>query len=127
MLARIGVFWSFGRAAAVTAIVGMTLSTVEPSLALAGPTSSGKGPSVAARSWDTIELTARRKNTRYRRNNGAAAAAAAAGIIGLGLGIAAAQSRRSYYDDYYGGYYGGPAYYGGPGPYYRPGPYPYGW
>ena len=127
MSARKGVFWSFGRVAALTAVVGMTLSTVEPSLALAGPPSSGKGPSVAAPSSDATDFSARRRYYhRYHRNGGAAAAAAAMGIIGLGIGIAAAQNRRAYYDDYYG-YYGGPAYYG-PGPYYyRPSPYYYGW
>ena len=116
MSARKGVFWSLGRAVALTVVAGMTLSTVEPSLALAGSPSSGKGPSVAAPRSDATDFSARRRHYRYHRNGGAAAAAAAAGIIGLGLGIAAAQNRRAYYDDYYG-YYGGPAYYG-PGPYY---------
>ena len=125
MSARRGVFWPFGRAAALTAVVGMTLSTVEPSLALGGSPPSGKGPSVAAPSSDATDFSARRRYYRYHRNGGAAAAAAAVGIIGLGLGIAAAQNRRAYYDDYYG-YYGGPAYYGRGPYYYGGGPY-YGW
>jgi hypothetical protein len=124
MLARKGVFWSFGRAIALTAVVGMALTTAEPSLALAGSASPGKGPSLAAPSSEATDFSARRRYYHYRRNGGAAAAAAAVGIIGLGLGIAAAQNRRAYYDDYY---YGGPAYYG-PGPYYYGrGPYYYGW
>ena len=124
MSARKGVF-CFGRAAALTAVVGMALTAVEPSLALPGSPRPGKGPSVAAPSSDATDFSARRRYYRYHRIGGAAAAAAAAGIIGLGLGIAAAQNRRAYYDDYYG-YYGGPAYYG-PGPYNGRGPYYYGW
>ena len=125
MFARKGVSCCCVRAAALTAVVGMTLTTVEPSLALAGP-ATGKGPSLTAPSSDATDFSARRRYYHYRRNGGAAAAAAAVGIIGLGLGIAAAQNRRAYYDDDYYGYYGGPAYYGH-GPYYGRGPYDYGW
>jgi hypothetical protein len=118
MLARKGVFLSVGRTAAMVAVAALTLTAVEPSLALAGSAPAGKGLTAASGTSGATDISARRRV--YRGGGGAAAAAAFAGIVGTGLAIAAAQNRRAYYDDYYGGgpvYYGGPAYYGG-GPVY---------
>jgi hypothetical protein len=118
MLARKGVFLSVGRTAAMAAVAALTLTAVEPSLALAGSAPAGKGLTAASGTSGATDISARRRV--YRGGGGAAAAAAFAGIVGTGLAIAAAQNRRAYYDDYYGGgpvYYGGPAYYGG-GPVY---------
>jgi hypothetical protein len=121
MFARKGLFSSTGRAAALATVAALALTAVEPSLAMAGPAPKEKGLSAATGTSDATDFSARR---RYYRGGGGGAAAAAlfAGVVGTGIAIAAANSRRDYYDSYgyYGGgpvYYGGPAYYGG-GPYY---------
>ena len=111
MFARKGVFSAHGRAAVMATVAAVALTALEPSLALAGSTPSGKGLSAATATSGATDFSARR---RFYRGGGGAAAAAFAGIVGTGLAIAAAQNRRAYYDDYYGG---GPVYYGG-GPYY---------
>ena len=79
-----------------------------------------EGLTAATGTSDATDFSARRRY--YRGGGGGAAAAAAfAGIVGTGIAIAAANSRRDYYDSY--GYYGGgPVYYGGPG-YYAPNAY----
>jgi hypothetical protein len=122
MFARKGLFSSIGRSAVMATIAAVALTAVEPSLARAGSAPSGKGLSTAGTS-DATDFSARRRY--YRGGGGGAAAAAAfAGIVGTGIAIAAAQNRRSYYDDgygYYGG--GGPVYYGGGPAYYGGGPY----
>jgi hypothetical protein len=118
MFARKGVFSSIGRAGAVATVVAVALTAVQPSMALAGSATSGKGVTATAGTSDATDISARRRY--YRGGGGAAAAAAFAGIVGTGIAIAATQNRRDYYYDQ--GYYGGPAYYGGPG-YYSPGPY----
>jgi hypothetical protein len=119
MFARKGLFSSTGRAAALATVAALALTAVEPSLALAGPAPE-RGLTAATGTSDATDFSARRRY--YRGGGGAAAAALFAGIVGTGIAIAAANSRRDYYDSYgyYGGgpvYYGGPAYYGG-GPYY---------
>ena len=122
MFARNALFSSLGRAAVMATVAAVALTTVEPSLALAGSVAAGKGVSAAAATSGATDFSARRRY--YRGGGGAAAAAAFAGIVGTGLAIAASQNRRDdyYYDSspaYYGGgpYYGGDAYYGGT-PYY---------
>ncbi|MGY3618772.1 hypothetical protein [Bradyrhizobium sp. USDA 10063] len=130
MFARKGVFSSIGRAGALATIAAVALTAVEPSMAYAGSAPKAKEVTkeVTAQTGTSgaTDISARRRY--YRGGGGGAAAAAAfAGIVGTGLAIAAAQSRRDYYDSYgyYGGgpvYYGGPAYYGG-GPYYYGGGY----
>jgi hypothetical protein len=121
MFARVAVSSAFGRTAVIATVAAVTLTAVAPPPALAGFALSGKGLSVVAARSGVAEVSARRRL--HRAGGGAAAAAAFAGIVGAGLAIAAAQSRRAYYDDYYG-YYGGPAYYGyGPYAYYGGGPY----
>src|SRR5712672_4838333 len=120
MFARTALFSSLGRAAMVATVAAVVLTAVEPSLARAGSAPAGKGLLTATGSSDATDFSARRRY--YRGGGGAAAAALFAGIVGTGIAIAAANSRRDYYDSYgyYGGgpvYYGGPAYYGG-GPYY---------
>jgi hypothetical protein len=124
MFARKGVFSSIGRAAVMATVAAVALTAVEPSLARAGSAPSGTGLSAAATTSGATDISARRRY--YRGGGGAAAAAAFAGIVGTGIAIAAAQNRRSYYDDYDGGpayYGGGPAYYGGGPVYYGGGPY----
>ena len=120
MFARKGVFSSIGRASAVAAVVAVALTAVQPSMAFAGSAPSNKGVTASSGTSDATDISARR---RHYSGGGAAAAAAFAGIVGTGLAIAAAQSRRDYYDSYgyydapaYG-YYGGPVYYGGPAHY----------
>jgi hypothetical protein len=114
MFARKGVFSSIGRAATLATVASVALTAVEP-MAYAGSASKDKGVTAATGTSEATDISARRRY--YRGGGGGAAAAAAfAGIVGTGLAIAAAQSRRDYYDSY--GYYGGgPVYYGG-GPYY---------
>jgi hypothetical protein len=114
MFARKGVFSSIGRAATLATVAAVALTAVEP-MAYAGSASKDKGVTAATGTSEATDISARRRY--YRGGGGGAAAAAAfAGIVGTGLAIAAAQSRRDYYDSY--GYYGGgPVYYGG-GPYY---------
>ncbi|MBR0870186.1 hypothetical protein JQ633_07450 [Bradyrhizobium tropiciagri] len=126
MFARKGVFSSIGRAATLATVAAVALTAVEPTMAFAGSAQAGK-PAAVTTSHGTSGATDISARRRYYGGGGAAAAAAFAGIVGTGLAIAAAQSRRDYYEDsygyapgYYGGgpvYYGGPAYYGG-GPYY---------
>ncbi len=117
MFARKSLFWPVGRAAGLAAVAALTLTAVEPSFA--GPARSGEGQSAATSG--ATDFSARRRH--YYHGGGAAAAAAFAGVVGMGLAIAAAESRRSYYEDYYGG---GPVYYGGGPYYYGPGPHYYG-
>lgn len=124
MFTRTGLFSSIRRTTIMATVAALALTAVEPSLALAGPATTGKGASVAPTTDGATDISARRRY--YRGGGGAAAAAAFAGIVGTGLAIAATQNRRAYYDDYYGGpvyYGGGPTYYGG-NPYYNRG---YGW
>ena len=125
MFAQKGLFSSIGRTTALATVAALALTAVEPSLAVAAPAKRA-GLTASTGTSDATDFSARR---RYYRGGGAAAAAAFAGIVGTGLAIAAANSRRDYYDSY--GYYGGPAYYGYPayvgGPaYYGGGPYYYG-
>ena len=127
MFARKGVFSSIGRAATLATVAAVALTAVEPTMAFAGSASAGKAAAVTTSHGisGATDISARR---RYYGGGGAAAAAAFAGIVGTGLAIAAAQSRRDYYDSYgyYDGgpgYYGGPAYYGGGPAYYGGGPY----
>jgi hypothetical protein len=122
MFARKGLFSSIGRAAAMATVAAVALTAVEPTLAFAGSAPSGKGQSATTAASDATDFSARRRY--YRGGGGGAAAAAAfAGIVGTGIAIAAAQNRRSYYDDGYGYYGGGPVYYGGGPAYYGGGPY----
>ena len=120
MFARKGLFSSLGRTAAMVTVAALALTAVEPSLAVAGPAKE-KGLTAATGTSDATDFSARR----YYRGGGAAAAAAFAGIVGTGIAIAAANSRRDYYDSY--GYYDSPGYYYGGGPvYYGGGPAYYG-
>ncbi|MFL6792284.1 MAG: hypothetical protein ACJ8EE_14085 [Bradyrhizobium sp.] len=120
MFARKAGFSSIGRAAALVTVAAVALTAVEPSMAFAGSAApSGKGVAASAGTSDATDISARRRH--YRGGGGAAAAALFAGIVGTGLAIAAAQSRRDYYDSY--GYYGGPVYYGGSPYYYGDGYY----
>jgi hypothetical protein len=118
MFSRKNVSSLIRRAAAMATASAMALSAVGPSPALAGAAPAGTGLSAVTAASGATDISARRRH-HHSRGGGAAAAAIFAGIVGTGLAIAAAQSRRDYYDDYYGGpaYYGGPGYYGG-GPYY---------
>lgn len=120
MFARKGAFSSIGRASALATIAAVALTAVEPTMAVAGAAPSGKGVTASAGTSDATDISARRRY--YRGGGGAAAAAVFAGIVGTGLAIAAAQSRRDDYDSY--GYYGGgPVYYGGGPAYGYGGPY----
>jgi len=120
MFARKAGFSSIGRAAALVTVAAVALTAVEPSMAFAcSAAPSGKGVAASAGTSDATDISARRRH--YRGGGGAAAAALFAGIVGTGLAIAAAQSRRDYYDSY--GYYGGPVYYGGSPYYYGDGYY----
>jgi hypothetical protein len=119
MFARKGVFSSIGRAGAVATVVAVALTAYQPSMAFAG-SAPAKGVTATTGTSDATDFSSRGR--RYHGGGGAAAAAAFAGIVGTGLAIAAAQSRRDYYDSY--GYYnGGPAYYAPPPAYYGGGPY----
>ena len=119
MFSRKGLFSSIGRTTALATVAALALTAVEPTKAVAGPAKK-EGLTAATGTSDATDFSARRRY--YRGGGGGAAAAAAfAGIVGTGIAIAAANSRRDYYDSY--GYYGGgPAYYGptyyGGGPYY---------
>lgn len=127
MFARKGLFSGIGRSAAMATVVAVALTTLEPVSAFAGSASPGNGLSAATPAYGVTDVSARRRVVHRRGgrrgDGGAAAAAAFAGIIGTGIAIAAAQNRRSYYDDYYGG---APAYYGGGPVYYGGGPRYYG-
>ncbi len=119
MFAQKGLFSSIGRTTALATVAALALTAVEPSLAVAGPAKE-KGVTAATGTSDATDFSARRRY--YRGGGGAAAAAAFAGIVGTGIAIAAANSRRDYYDSY--GYYGGgPVYYGGGPAYYGAQPY----
>ena len=98
------------------------MTSVGPSAAVAAPAGKEKGVTATTGTSGATDFSGRR----YYRGGGAAAAAAFAGIVGTGIAIAAANSRRDYYEPYGYGYgYGGPpvAYYGGPGYYYGGGGY----
>ena len=127
MLIQRGVFSRIGRATVLATVAAVALTSVAPSLAVAGPAPVQTGLQ-HARDRGLTDVSARRRHVYRGGGGGAAAAAAFAGIVGTGLAIAATQNRRSYYDDDYNrSYYGGPGY-GGPG-YYAPQPYygsPYG-
>jgi hypothetical protein len=120
MFARKGLFSSIGRTTALATVAALALTAVEPSMAVAGPAKK-EGLTAASGTSDATDFSSRRRY--YRGGGGGAAAAAAfAGIVGTGIAIAAANSRRDYYYDNYGYYGGGPVYYGGPA-YYGGGPY----
>ena len=121
MFARKGLFSSIGRTTALATVAALALTAVEPSLAVAGPAKK-TGLTATTGTSDATDFSARRyyRGGYYRGGGGAAAAAAFAGIVGTGIAIAAANSRRDYYDSY--GYYGGPGYYYGGGPVYYGGP-----
>lgn len=133
MFTREGVFSSIGRASMLAAAAAVVLAAVEPSKAYAGSASARTGVTASSGTSDATDFSAQRRYYRggyYRGGGGAAAAALVAGVVGTGIAIAAAQSRRDYYYGpygYYGGpsysYYGGPAYYGGGPYYYGGGPY----
>jgi hypothetical protein len=111
------------RALALGTIAALTLATFAPAPVMAGtPSSRPASASPASGDRGITDISARRRQQarHYRNNGGAAAAAAFAGIIGTIGTIAAAQSRRDYYDSGYGYYGGGPRYYG------YGGGYPYG-
>lgn len=108
-----------GRAAIIAGVAAAVVTAVPPSPAVAGPAPKEKGLTAATGTSGATDFSARR---RHYRGGGAAAAAAFAGIIGTGIAIAAANSRRNYYYEPYG-YYGGPGYYAAPTYYYGGGPY----
>jgi hypothetical protein len=117
MFADKGFVSHLGRTAMIAGVAATVLTSVGPSLAVAAPAAKEKG--LTATTSGATDFSARR---RYYRGGGPAAAAAFVGIVGTGLAIAAANSRRDYYDSY--GYYGGgPAYYPADSYYYGGGPY----
>jgi hypothetical protein len=108
------------RAVALGTIAALTMSAFAPTAVMAGtPSSKPATASSASAEFGVTDISARRRQhaRHYRNNGGAAAAAAFAGIVGTIGSIAAAQSRRDYYEERY---YGGPRYYG------HGGGYPYG-
>jgi hypothetical protein len=121
------------RALALVTIAAATISTFVPAPAMAGTPSSKPVSASPSVNFGVTDISARRRQQvrHYRGNGGAAAAAAFAGIVGTIGSIAAAQSRRDYYeqDGYYGGAryygYGGGYPYGGPNYYGRSGYYGY--
>jgi len=119
MFARKGFVSHLGRTAMIAGVAATVLTAVPPTLALAAPAVKDKGLTAATGTSGATDFSARR---RYYRGGGPAAAALFAGIVGTGIAIAAANSRRDYYYDSYG-YYGGPAYYPAPTYYYGGGPY----
>lgn len=123
MFADKGFVSHLGRAAMIAGVAATVLTSVGPSVAVAAPAAKEKGLTAAIGTSGATDFSARR---RYYRGGGAAAAAAFAGIVGTGLAIAAANSRRDYYYDSYGYYGGGPAYYAPQPYYYGGGPYYYG-
>ena len=119
MFSRKNVFLPARRATAFATVAALALTAVAPSAAMAAPRARENG--VSAATSDATDFGARRRAVRGGAG-GAAAAAAFAGIVGTGLAIAAAQNRRSYYDDYYGGpVYVAPGAYGPGYGYYSPG------
>src|SRR5690349_13134633 len=125
MFSRKGLISRFGRAAMVAGVAATVLTAVEPSLAIAAPAAKEKGLTAATPTSSAPDFSARR--CYYRGGGVAAAAAVFVGVVGTGIAIAAANSRRHYYDSYGyyvgPGYYGGPAYYDAPAYYYGPGGY----
>ena len=120
MFAEKGLVSHLGRAAMIAGVAAAVLTAVPPSPVMAAPASSkDKGLSAATGTSGVTDFSARRRY--YRGGGGAAAAAAFAGIVGAGLAIAAANSRRDYYYHEPYGYYSGP-----PTVYYAPQPYYYG-
>ena len=124
MFADKGFVSHLGRTAMIAGVAATVLTAVPTSLAIAAPAAKDKGLTAATGTSGATDFSARRRY--YRGGGGAAAAAAFAGIVGTGLAIAAANSRRDYYDSY--GYYGGPGYYSpgyyaAPTYYYGGGPY----
>ena len=95
MFARKGLFSSIGRTTALATVAALALTAVQPSLAVAGPAKK-TGLTAATGTSDATDFSSRRRY--YRGGGGAAAAAAFAGIVGTGIAIAAANSRRDYYD-----------------------------
>ncbi|MDU0957475.1 MAG: hypothetical protein E7A86_20245, partial [Bradyrhizobium sp.] len=99
MIAQRGNVSRFGRATVLATVAAVTLTAVQPTLAFAGSAPGEKGVvAKTASDGGLTDISARRRH--YRGNGGAAAAAAFAGIVGTGLAIAAAQNRRSYYEDH---------------------------
>jgi hypothetical protein len=121
MFARKGFVSNLGRMAMVAGVAATVVTSVAPSMAFAAPAAKEKGVTVGTSG--ATDFSARRRY--YRGGGGAAAAAAFAGIVGTGLAIAAANSRRDYYYQPYG-YYDAPGYYAAPTYYYGGGPYYYG-
>lgn len=126
MFADKGLGSHLGRMAMIAGVAATVLTSVGPTAAVAAPAAKEKGLTAATATSGATDFSARRRY--YRGGGGAAAAAAFAGIVGTGIAIAAANSRRDYYDSYgYGGYgpgyYGGPGYYAAPTYYYGGGPY----
>ena len=120
---------STARAVALGTIAALIIATFAPAPVFAGmPSSKPATATPAAVDRGITDISARRRQQarHYRNNGGAAAAAAFAGIIGTIGTIAAAQSRRDYYDSGYGYYGGGPRYYGYGGGYPYGGPNYYG-
>src|SRR5262249_11251749 len=118
MFADKGFVSHLGRTAMIAGVAATVLTAIPTSLAFAAPAAKEKGLTAATGTSGATDFSARRRY--YRGGGGAAAAAAFAGIVGTGIAIAAANSRRDYYDSY--GYYGGPGYYAAP-TYYGGGPY----
>lgn len=108
---------SAGRSVVMATIAALTVTMIEPPLAIAGPASKGVSAGTASSGATDFSSVRRRY---YRRGNAAGAAA----FMGLAIGtigaIAAQQQRYDYYNGYgYApGYYGGGPYYYGGGPYY---------
>jgi hypothetical protein len=126
MFADKGLGSHLGRMAMIAGVAATVLTSVGPTAAVAAPAAKEKGLTTATGTSGATDFSARRRY--YRGGGGAAAAAAFAGIVGTGIAIAAANSRRDYYDSYgyYGGgpgYYGGGGYYAAPTYYYGGGPY----
>jgi len=121
MFADKGFVSHLGRAAMIAGVAAIVMTSAGPSVA--APAGKENGVTATTGTSGATDFSSR---GRYYRGGGAAAAAAFAGIVGTGIAIAAANSRRDYYEPYGYGYgYGGPpvAYYGGPGYYYGGGYY----
>ena len=107
MFADKGFVAHLGRASMLAGVAAIVMTSVGPSAAIAAP--AQKGTTVTTGTSGATDFSARRYYRGYR-GGGAAAAAAFAGIVGTGIAIAAAKSRRDYYEPYGYGYgYGGPA------------------
>ena len=126
MFADKGFVAHLGRAAMIAGVAAIVMTSAGPSVA--APAGKENGVTATTGTSGATDFSSQRRYYRggYYRGGGAAAAAAFAGIVGTGIAIAAANSRRDYYEPYGYGYgYGGPpvAYYGGPGYYYGGGGY----